>query len=131
MLGFSGGRKLVVPGLAAQETIKVIHSPRFMRHPRAVEGSVEGNPLHAELLEIAGIAGHDFIVDVALTRSREIAAVFAGGHAAALSHTPSTAAGRKKATTAMSMKRRQWYTAPGNVSVKKRPAVLIVRPRRP
>ncbi len=35
MLGFSGGRKLVVPGLAAQETIKVIHSPRFMREPLA------------------------------------------------------------------------------------------------
>ena len=33
MLGFSGGRKLVAPGLAAQETIKVIHSPRFMREP--------------------------------------------------------------------------------------------------
>jgi len=31
MLGFSGGRKLIAPGLAAQETIKVIHSPRFMR----------------------------------------------------------------------------------------------------
>src|SRR5580704_15322469 len=35
MLGFSGGRKLVAPGLAAQETIKVIHSPLFMREPLA------------------------------------------------------------------------------------------------
>ena len=40
MLGFSGGRKLVAPGLAAQETIKVIHSPRFMREPMATEGSI-------------------------------------------------------------------------------------------
>src|SRR5207248_10247582 len=31
MLGFSGGRKLIAPGVAAQETIKVIHSPKFMR----------------------------------------------------------------------------------------------------
>ena len=54
MLGFSGGRKLIAPGLAAQETIKVIHSPRFMREPRATEGSIVDNPLHAELLEIAG-----------------------------------------------------------------------------
>ena len=30
MLGFSGGRKLIAPGLAAQETIKVLHSPKFM-----------------------------------------------------------------------------------------------------
>jgi len=78
MLGFSGGRKLIVPGLAAQETIKVLHSPRFMREPRAVEGSIEGNPLHAELLEIAGMARHDFLVDVALARDRRIAGVFAG-----------------------------------------------------
>ncbi len=44
MLGFSGGRKLVAPGLAAQQTIKVIHSPRFMREPNATEGSIDDNP---------------------------------------------------------------------------------------
>ena len=78
MLGFSGGRKLIAPGLAAQETIKVLHSPRFMRDHRAVEGSIEDNPLHRELLEIAHMARHDFLVDVALTRDRKIAGVFAG-----------------------------------------------------
>jgi lactate racemase len=45
MLGYSGGRKLIAPGLAAQETIKVLHSPKFMRDPRAAEGSIEDNPL--------------------------------------------------------------------------------------
>jgi nickel-dependent lactate racemase len=78
MLGFSGGRKLIVPGLAAQETIKVIHSPRFIREPMATEGSITGNPLHEELLECARMARHDFIVDVALTQDRKIAGVFAG-----------------------------------------------------
>ena len=78
MLGFSGGRKLIVPGLAAQETIKVIHSPKFMREPMATEGSIEENPLHRELCEIAGMARHDFMLDVALARDRSIAAVFAG-----------------------------------------------------
>lgn len=78
MLGFSGGRKLIAPGLAAQETIKVIHSPKFMREPLATEGSIAENPLHAELLEIARMARHDFILDVALTRERKIAGVFAG-----------------------------------------------------
>ncbi len=83
MLGFSGGRKLIAPGLAAQETIKVLHSPKFMREPKAVEGSVDENPLHAELLEIARMARHDFMLDVALTRTREIAGVFAGEPVAA------------------------------------------------
>ena len=78
MLGFSGARKLIAPGLAAQETIKVLHSPKFMRDPRAVEGSLEDNPLHHELLEISRMARHDFILDVALARDRSIAGVFAG-----------------------------------------------------
>jgi nickel-dependent lactate racemase len=75
---FSGGRKLIAPGLAAQETIKVIHSPRFMREPMATEGQIEANPLHAELLEIAAMARHDFMLDVTLTSSRIISGVFAG-----------------------------------------------------
>jgi len=78
MLGFSGGRKLVAPGLAGEETIKRLHSPFFMRNPKVVEGSFPDNPLHNELLEIAQMVRHDFIVDVALTRSRQIAQVFAG-----------------------------------------------------
>ena len=83
MLGFSGGRKLIAPGLAGQETIKVIHSPRFMREPMATEGSIEQNPLHAELLEIARMARHDFLLDVTLTQSREISGIFAGEPVAA------------------------------------------------
>ncbi len=79
MLGFSGGRKLIAPGLAAQETIKVIHSPKYMRNARSIEGSIENNPLHHELLEIASMARHDFMLDVALARDRSIAGVFAGG----------------------------------------------------
>lgn len=81
MLGFSGGRKLIAPGLAAQETIKVLHSPKFMRDPRTAEGNIEDNPLHHELLEIGRMARHDFMLDVVLARGtgqRPIAGVFAG-----------------------------------------------------
>ena len=78
MAGFSGGRKLVAPGLAAQETIKVLHSPRFMREPLATEGSIAQNPLHADLLEIARMVRHDFMLDVTLTQERKISGVFAG-----------------------------------------------------
>ena len=98
MLGFSGGRKLIAPGLAAQETIKVIHSPRFMREPLAKEGTIAGNPLHAELLEIAALARHDFIVDVTLTQERQISGVFAGdpvhAHAAAVAFLEETSLDR-------------------------------------
>ena len=82
MLGYSGGRKLIAPGLAAQETIKVLHSSRFMRDPKSCEGSIHDNPLHHELLEIARMARHDFLLDVTLGAgkpgSRPITGVFAG-----------------------------------------------------
>ena len=78
MAGFSGGRKLISIGLGGEPTIKRLHSPLYMRDPNAVEGSFPDNPLHRELLEIASKAGHDFMIDVALTRDRRIAAVFAG-----------------------------------------------------
>ena len=83
MAGFSGGRKLISIGLAGERTIKRLHSPLYMRDPNATEGSFPDNPLHRELLEIAAMAGHDFMVDVALTDTRAIAAVFAGEPVAA------------------------------------------------
>jgi nickel-dependent lactate racemase len=78
MAGFSGGRKLVSIGLAGERTIKRLHSPLFMREERVSEGCFPENPLHQEFLEIAAMARHDFMVDVALTEGRGIAAVFAG-----------------------------------------------------
>jgi nickel-dependent lactate racemase len=78
MAGFSGGRKLIAPGLASQETIKVLHSPRFMRDPRSAEGFIDDNPMHRELLEIAAMARHDFLLDVVLSHDRSIAGIFAG-----------------------------------------------------
>lgn len=78
MLGFSGGRKLVAPGLAGEATIKELHSSRFMRDERTCEASILDNPLHDELLEIARMARQDFIIDTTLTRGRRISGVFAG-----------------------------------------------------
>src|ERR1700744_2095524 len=98
MLGFSGGRKLIAPGVAAQETIKVIHSPKFMREPLATEGSFEENPLHHELLEMASMARHDFMLDVTLTQDRQISGVFAGtpvrAHAAGVDFLRKTSLGQ-------------------------------------
>jgi nickel-dependent lactate racemase len=78
MAGFSGGRKLIAPGCAGEETIKALHSPAFLEHPGCREGSVDANPLHHELLEIAKKAGHDFIVNVALDQQHRIIGLYAG-----------------------------------------------------
>ncbi|MBD3288039.1 nickel-dependent lactate racemase [candidate division KSB1 bacterium] len=78
MAGFSGGRKLICPGIASIKTVKVMHGPDILEHPNAREGIIEGNPFHEEVLEIAHIAGVDFILNVALNETRQITGIFAG-----------------------------------------------------
>lgn len=78
MLGFSGGRKLIAPGLAHRTTIKTRHSSSYMQDARTTEGCIDGNPLHRELLQIARMGRHDSILDVTLDSRRQISGVFAG-----------------------------------------------------
>lgn len=70
MAGFSGGRKLICPGVAALETIKAWHSPRFLEHPNATSGVLTENPVHEENTWIAQKAGCDFIVNVVIDAQR-------------------------------------------------------------
>ncbi|MDR3111078.1 MAG: nickel-dependent lactate racemase [Planctomycetaceae bacterium] len=78
MAGFSGGRKLICPGIAAAETICPWHSPKLLEHENARYGCLEGNPVHSEQMEIARKAGCDFIVNVVLNQERKIVAVVGG-----------------------------------------------------
>ena len=78
MAGYSGGRKLICPGIAALETVKVWHGPRFLEHPKADYGFLEGNPVHEENTRIAKIAGCDFIVNVCIDGMRRITWLGAG-----------------------------------------------------
>jgi nickel-dependent lactate racemase len=83
MAGFSGGRKLVCPGIAALETIKVWHGPQFLEHPRADCGILEGNPVHEENTWIGRHAGCDFIVNVVIDSARRPLEFVAGDMEAA------------------------------------------------
>jgi nickel-dependent lactate racemase len=78
MAGYSGGRKVICPGIAGLETVKVWHGPRFLEHPKADCGMVEGNPVHEENTRIALRAGCDFIVNVCLDGQRRVTWVGAG-----------------------------------------------------
>lgn len=71
MAGFSGGRKLICPGIAALETVKVWHGPAFLEHPKADCGILDGNPVHEENTWIARRAGCDFIVNVVIDSERQ------------------------------------------------------------
>ncbi len=78
MAGYSGGRKAICPGIAAVETMKVMHGPELMEHPKSAVGILEGNPFHIEATEIALMAGVDFNLNVAIDKERRITGVFAG-----------------------------------------------------
>jgi len=78
MAGFSGGRKLICPGIAGIDTVRAWHSPRFLEHPRAGCGMVEGNPVHEENTRIAHMAGCDFILNVVINGKRKMTTVVAG-----------------------------------------------------
>ncbi len=83
MAGFSGGRKLICPGLAALDTVRVWHGPDFLEHTNARNGCLEGNPVHEENTAIARMAGCDFIVNVVIDAQRRILRVVAGDMVAA------------------------------------------------
>jgi len=70
MAGYSGGRKLICPGLAALETVRVWHGPDFLEHPNADSGILDGNPVHEENTWIAWHAGCDFIVNAIIDAQR-------------------------------------------------------------
>ncbi|GAB4151564.1 MAG: nickel-dependent lactate racemase [Planctomycetaceae bacterium] len=78
MAGYSGGRKLICPGIAALETVKIWHGPDFLEHPKADCGFLEGNPVHEENTAIAKMAGCDFIVNVTLDKDRKVTSIVAG-----------------------------------------------------
>src|SRR5947199_4521798 len=83
MAGDSGGRKVICPGIAGLETVKVWHGPRFLEHPRADAGIIEGNPVHDENTRIARMAGCDFIVNVCIDGKRRVTWLGAGDMVAA------------------------------------------------
>ncbi len=83
MAGYSGGRKLICPGIAAFETVKLWHGPKFLEHPKADCGFLDGNPVHEENTRIAKMAGCDFIVNVTLDSKRRVTSVVAGDMEAA------------------------------------------------
>ena len=75
MAGYSGGRKVIAPGIAHRDTITTFHSARFMAHPNADNCILEGNPLHEEQLEIVRMLGHVLAVNTVIDEHRRLSFV--------------------------------------------------------
>ena len=78
MAGYSGGRKAICPGLMGVDTMRVLHGPEILGHPKATEGVIEGNPFHRQALEVAQRAGVDFTLNVAMNAQRQVTGIFCG-----------------------------------------------------
>jgi len=87
--GFSGGPKSILPGIAARGNILANHALTLSpgspggRDPRCAPGSLEGNPVHEQMVVGArlfaeGRARAPFLVNVVMADDGDLAAVFAG-----------------------------------------------------
>ena len=78
--GFSGGPKMVAPGLAGLDTVLTLHDAARVGDPRSTWGIIEDNPLHSDIRAIAARpeARPHFSMDVLLDRQQRITHVFAG-----------------------------------------------------
>ncbi|TQM45877.1 nickel-dependent lactate racemase [Pseudonocardia cypriaca] len=77
--GFSGGPKLVAPGLAGLDTVLTLHDARRIGHPNATWAVCEGNPVHDDIRAVVGAVGRvDFALDVVLNREQQIVEAFGG-----------------------------------------------------
>jgi nickel-dependent lactate racemase len=72
MAGYSGGRKVIVPGICHQEAITRIHTAEFLEHPRAANCVLEGNPLHEEQLDIVRRLGPVWAVNTVIDEERRL-----------------------------------------------------------
>lgn len=72
MAGYSGGRKVIAPGVAHAETITTFHSARYMEHPLSANLVLEGNPLHEDQLEVVEMIGGAFAINAVIDEQRQV-----------------------------------------------------------
>lgn len=72
MAGYSGGRKVIAPGIAHEDTIRTFHSARFMEDPAAIQCNLAGNPLHEEQLAIVRMLGEVYAVNTVIDEDRDL-----------------------------------------------------------
>lgn len=75
MAGFSGGRKVITPGVAHAETITTLHTAKFMEHPNAANLVLDGNPLHEEQLAAIDLLGGAHAVNTVIDEHRNLSFV--------------------------------------------------------
>ncbi len=82
--GFGGGRKSILPGVAARASCMASHFAVLNpgagtgKNPLATTGSLAGNPVHGAMVEACAMVEPAFILNTVLSPDKRIIAAFAG-----------------------------------------------------
>jgi len=76
LAGFTGGGKMILPGVAGEESIDKNHS--LFSKPECRWGKIDGNPMREDIDEASKIAGLDLIIDAVMLPDKKIVSVNVG-----------------------------------------------------
>jgi len=75
MAGYSGGRKVITPGVAHASTITRLHTATYIEDPLSANCVMDGNPLHQEQLEVVEMLGGAFALNTVIDENRKLSFV--------------------------------------------------------
>jgi len=75
MAGYSGGRKIITPGVAHEDTIRMLHAAAVLEDCRAANCIIEGNPLHGIQMDVLKLVGKCLAVNTVIDDERRISFV--------------------------------------------------------
>ncbi|MBD3557359.1 nickel-dependent lactate racemase [Planktothrix sp. FACHB-1355] len=81
--GFSGGRKVILPGCAGESTIQQNHKLAFDRNTLektvGIEsGNLENNPVHADMIEAVSFLQPSFAINTVINQRNELTKIYCG-----------------------------------------------------
>ena len=77
--GYSGGRKLILPGVSYTKTVYQNHGYRMLSNPKADYGYLDGNPVHEDMVQASKMLhNYVFSIHVILDKEKRIVDVFSG-----------------------------------------------------
>jgi len=76
--GYSGGGKAILPGVSSIETIIADHNYEGVKHPLAIFGVIDGNPIRKDIEDAADLVAPCFILNVILDRDKRIVDAVSG-----------------------------------------------------
>ncbi|MBI1293166.1 DUF2088 domain-containing protein [bacterium] len=78
LLGFTGARSVVLPGLSSKETLKALYGFNFVADRNARYGNFRDNPFHIAGVEATNAAGCNLALNAVIAPTGNVSRIFAG-----------------------------------------------------